>query len=402
MRGKAGRRQQQQKQHGDGKATSSGKNGEHVQPVLRSSADAVTPRILILRFDKAAQQHTALARIEAFYEAQAQVHRHLHDTSGTGDARRYLTLKQAADAKVCKNYDGFNFPVAAVTQWLEAMREATTGTASNDEGEQDKDRLYEDGSNSRFWEVECNAWEIALLHHLASKGVRVPGIPETSCNQQDDVPCPSTVEVAVAAAISVDGPATDPSTESSSRCTRDSLGEGTGAKSMLGIIARLKHLDLAPDQPSVDVETESRESLPAPTYIISTLASPIGLSTVLAHERQHALFYLHARYAAACRDYFPAAESKVRTAEAARKPLHTAAIQRAIEYELALRRYPRVVWVDEWQAYLSVPLRHLDVKEFGNKCAGEVQDVAGFMRGESERAWAELAAEEDGVLPRSR
>ncbi|WFD33970.1 enhancer of mRNA decapping [Malassezia cuniculi] len=66
--------------------------------------------VLTLLFADAATQHKALARIEAFYESS---------TCGT-----YLTCEQAVNERVCKGYEAFNFPVDALSRWLDALKVA--------------------------------------------------------------------------------------------------------------------------------------------------------------------------------------------------------------------------------------------------------------------------------------
>ncbi|SNX83107.1 uncharacterized protein MEPE_01813 [Melanopsichium pennsylvanicum] len=108
----------------------------------------VSPPVLTLLFPTAALQHAALARIEAFYES---------DTAG----KRYLTLQQAADERICRNYQGFNFPLRqGVNDWLDDMCEATKGD--------------DEAKSPKWWEQHCNAEEIQLLDVLVELGAVSP------------------------------------------------------------------------------------------------------------------------------------------------------------------------------------------------------------------------------------
>ncbi len=182
------------------------------------------------------------------------------------------------------------------------------------------------GEAEPYWAVETNDWERALLWHLQREGVAIPGVP-----------------------------------------------------------------------PAEDVT--------APAYVVSTCSSE---ESSLAHERQHALYHLHPGYAHACRQLFPVTgkmlaavgrqEEPISTEESVGwpssqpiPPQHSPAIAQAIAYELGkLRGYHPRVWTDEWQAYLSVPLKCLDEAEFGNKAKDEVRQAAALLREWSQRAWQEV------------
>ncbi|KAJ9478151.1 putative enhancer of mRNA [Pseudozyma hubeiensis] len=102
----------------------------------------VDPPVLTLLFPTAAIQHAALARMEAFYESDS-------------NARRYLSLREAADERICRNYQGFNFPLRqGVRDWLDAMFEATNS----------------DDDLSKWWIPHCSAEENQLLDVLVSLG----------------------------------------------------------------------------------------------------------------------------------------------------------------------------------------------------------------------------------------
>lgn len=113
--------------------------------------------VLTLFFPTAALQHAALARIEAFYES---------DTNG----KRYLTLQEAADERICRNYQGFNFPLRqGVQDWLDAMHDAV---GSDTEAE------------AQWWRPQCSAEEVQLLELLVS--LRAISAYEGSSARSDD------------------------------------------------------------------------------------------------------------------------------------------------------------------------------------------------------------------------
>ena len=386
------KKQQQNQNQRNGKeaAAATNANGISAQDVtINSSRDEQPPLLLILRFEKAVQQHAALARIEAFYEAASSASSSSADKEEKKEASRYLSMKEAADERICRNYEGFNFPVSALLEWLQAMRDAVEPAhARADAGVEHKIEREENGPTNPapFWLDYCNEWEVALLKHLASVGVAIPGLEVSS----------ESSKLAHLSLEADDQPATK--LEALHLDTADGkLGPPASSSS-----------------PSTSSSVHPPSSPPAPRYIISTLSSSAALSTVLAHEKQHALFFLNTQYAAMCRAWFPVDAKLVESAcgkaaaehvlppappvfagTASQKPKHTSAIQRTIAYELSMRSYAPHVWADEWQAYLSVPEKLLDEREFGNKAREEVREVASFLRRESERAWVVVRAKGD-------
>ncbi|SPO23271.1 uncharacterized protein UTRI_01949 [Ustilago trichophora] len=112
---------------------------EKEQPLFGHIVD---PPVLTLLFPTAALQHAALSRMEAFYESDS-------------NAKSYLTLQQAADERICRNYQGFNFPLRqGVQEWLDAMFDATGA----DEG------------SPKWWAAHCSAEENQLLELLVDLG----------------------------------------------------------------------------------------------------------------------------------------------------------------------------------------------------------------------------------------
>lgn len=97
--------------------------------------------VLTLLFADAEVQHSTLARIEAFYESAS---------AGT-----YLTCAEAAQARICRGYEAFNFPVDALKRWLETMK-AVSPAAPED---------------APCWSSECNEDENALLRYIEDNGV---------------------------------------------------------------------------------------------------------------------------------------------------------------------------------------------------------------------------------------
>ncbi|EST07719.1 DFDF domain protein [Kalmanozyma brasiliensis GHG001] len=98
----------------------------------------LSPPILTLLFPTAALQHSALARMEAFYESSST-------------SKAYLSLQQAADERICRNYQGFNLPLSAVREWLEAMHESTSSS-----------------DLPRWWAEHCSGEENDLLDLLVT------------------------------------------------------------------------------------------------------------------------------------------------------------------------------------------------------------------------------------------
>lgn len=110
--------------------------------------------LLTLLFRSARAQHDALARVESYYESEAS-------SSGGGDKKRYLTLEEARQAKLCRNYEAFNLPVDVVRTWLAEMRTVER---------QQQLTSDIDADDGQWWRHFCNPAESALLSHLASLG----------------------------------------------------------------------------------------------------------------------------------------------------------------------------------------------------------------------------------------
>ncbi|EPQ28175.1 uncharacterized protein PFL1_04502 [Pseudozyma flocculosa PF-1] len=101
--------------------------------------------ILTLFFPTAAAQHAAIARIEAFYESSSS-------------SQTYLSLEEAERERICRNYQGFNFPVVeGVGQWLAAMWNAVD--------------VADDEARTRWWEPDCSEAEVEVLRFLVDGGV---------------------------------------------------------------------------------------------------------------------------------------------------------------------------------------------------------------------------------------
>lgn len=114
--------------------------------------------MLTLLFPTAALQHAALARMEAFYESDSK-------------AKSYLSLQQAADERICRNYQGFNFPIRqGVHEWLDAMFEATDS----------------DEDQPKWWVPHCSPEENQLLDLLVSLNAISPYEGAASRNADAD------------------------------------------------------------------------------------------------------------------------------------------------------------------------------------------------------------------------
>lgn len=120
----------------------------------------VNPPVLTLLFPTAALQHAALSRMEAFYESSS-------------NSKRYLTLQQAADERICRDYQGFNFPLRqGVQEWLDAMHETVN---PNDEAD-----------GPKWWAEHCSAEENQLLDVLVSLNAISPYEGASSRNLDTD------------------------------------------------------------------------------------------------------------------------------------------------------------------------------------------------------------------------
>lgn len=140
----------------DGSAAASQQTAQQ-EPVF---GHIVSSPVLTLLFPTAALQHAALARMEAFYES---------DSNG----KRYLSLEQAADERICRNYQGFNFPLRqGVQEWLDAMYEAVNASDEED--------------SPKWWGKHCNAEEVQLLDVLVTLGAISPFEGASSRNIDDE------------------------------------------------------------------------------------------------------------------------------------------------------------------------------------------------------------------------
>lgn len=93
--------------------------------------------VLTLLFANTIRQHSALARIEAFYESES--------------AGKYLSCEEAAQARICKGYEAFNLPTDALRRWLNAMKQASPRAPEGEE---------------QWWTPSCNAVEDELLRYI--------------------------------------------------------------------------------------------------------------------------------------------------------------------------------------------------------------------------------------------
>ncbi|PWN88190.1 hypothetical protein FA10DRAFT_243569 [Acaromyces ingoldii] len=117
--------------------------------------------LLTLLFRSARAQHEALARVESYYESAVS------STEG-GDKKRYLTLEEARQAKLCRNYEAFNLPVDVVRTWLAEMRTVERQQQQQQQQQQHSSDIEAD--DREWWRHFCNPAESALLSHLASLG----------------------------------------------------------------------------------------------------------------------------------------------------------------------------------------------------------------------------------------
>lgn len=98
-----------------------------------------------------------------------------------------------------------------------------------------------------------------------------------------------------------------------------------------------------------DEEKAEHASTPTPVYLISTLSSQQASS--LPHEQLHFLYHIAPSYRSIVQRHYDSLQAKT---------------QRIIENDLRMRGYAQHVWLDEFQAYVS-----LDAGEFGKKAVEE-------------------------------
>ncbi|PWN34832.1 uncharacterized protein FA14DRAFT_160269 [Meira miltonrushii] len=125
-----------------------------------SSADS--PLLLTLLFRDKASQHSALARIESFYESSAV-------EGQSNDANRFLTIDQAKSQKLCPNYEAFNCPISAVNQWLGQMfkcPDLVIATPQKEEESSIDDSTDQPKHTEKWWQTHCNEEEVELLSFL--------------------------------------------------------------------------------------------------------------------------------------------------------------------------------------------------------------------------------------------
>ena len=115
-----------------------------------------SPLLLTLLFRDKASQHSALARIEAFYE------------SNTVEGNQYLTIDQAKSQKLCPNYEAFNFPISAVNEWLLQMKKCKDSMFAFPP--QDEKESIDEIIAEQWWKVHCNEEEVKLLSYLDTMG----------------------------------------------------------------------------------------------------------------------------------------------------------------------------------------------------------------------------------------
>jgi hypothetical protein len=116
-----------------------------------------TRSLLTLLFDTKEAQHSALSRIEAFYESSQ-------------NSQRYLTLAEAKEHRQCEHYEAYNFPLVIVRTWLNSMEKVhypdgrpSSGRVKDDEEDED-----ENVEKTQWWKAHCSVQEIHLLAFLDS------------------------------------------------------------------------------------------------------------------------------------------------------------------------------------------------------------------------------------------
>lgn len=114
--------------------------------------------VIILRFSSPANQHRALARVESYYESNSE-------------ARKYLSLKESEQKRLCPNYEAFNLPLCALHDWLRAMREAE-GIVKPQQQDTNTDTIETTATTpQKHWWSSCtNSQESLLLEHLSKAG----------------------------------------------------------------------------------------------------------------------------------------------------------------------------------------------------------------------------------------
>lgn len=126
---------------------------------------ADSPLLLTLLFRDKASQHSALARIEAFYESSAL-------EGNPNDSNRFLTIDQAKLQKLCPNYEAFNCPISAVNEWLGQMFTCPDLVIATPEKEAKRitcePSTDQTKQSEKWWQTHCNEEEVELLSFLDS------------------------------------------------------------------------------------------------------------------------------------------------------------------------------------------------------------------------------------------
>lgn len=123
--------------------------------------------LLTLLFRDKVSQHSALARIEAFYESST-----IEEQSN--DLNRFITIDQAKSQKLCPNYEAFNCPISAINEWLGQMLKCTDLAVSAPENSKEKNLgesiADQTKHTEKWWQAHCNEEEVELLKFLDSLG----------------------------------------------------------------------------------------------------------------------------------------------------------------------------------------------------------------------------------------
>lgn len=255
--------------------------------------------VLILQFSSYAQQSEALRRIAAFYESK--------------EFRRvYIPLSDSRCDRLCKYYEGFNFPVANVEHWFRALCKHVSQSSQGD---------------GTSWQKECNQEELWLLETLRDQG----WLDHTK----------------IAKATLTDRQAS--MFDEFSQWTPKLTAEVDSITARNEIQLPTPHI--SPRLAHTEVMTADKTESSMTPYIISQLP---GVTHTTIHELQHAFWH----FSPTLRDFVQ---------ELFHNPQYLNKKQRnAILFDLKQRKYAEDVYMDEFQAY-AVGIFKGDRDSFGKQ-----------------------------------
>ncbi|KAI5795401.1 hypothetical protein DFH27DRAFT_564789 [Peziza echinospora] len=259
-----------------------------------------TALLLHLKYLSTSIQHSALCRIEAFYESSYCRGRYL-------SIEQVKLLRQGEldpggkAVELCKGYAGFNFPLTSVVEWLQAMWDAHSIPSLTGEG----DDVSKSTAPTRWWEEHCNEEEKEFLDLLFDKASLLGSIPKNA-----DIDSDNTCGIII----------TGPMSKKMRKSENDYAGKYITKDIKPYIISHMANtLSPLPPQQNNKIAKVDETS---------------------AHELAHFAYHSCPDYARVVQELYDS-ELSVRTKE-------------FVEFTLLLLGYDREVHVDEVQAYLNV------------------------------------------------